>query len=807
MPTTIERMDVFSLPTIALRGLTVFPNIATSFDVTRKISIDAIESALAGDSSVFIVTQRDVSVENPQRSDLFDVGIIAKIKQSLKLPDNQYRVIVEGVGRAELIDIREGSPIVANVVRKEIELADETGGLRGEALIRSANDALREYLKYSQKLSSDVMMAIGAIRHPGFLADFITANIGLRYTDKQSLLDEFDPMRRLELLTLILEREIEVLRLETRINKKVKDKLDRNQRDYYLREQMKVIQNELGQKDELYSDVDELAERMEKAALPAEIEEKLNMQLNKLEKLPFGSSEAAIVRSYIDTCLDIPWGKRTVDRLDLKAAEKILNDDHDGLDKVKERILEYLAVKTLSPDLKGQIICLVGAPGVGKTSIAESVSRALKRKYVRISLGGVRDEADIRGHRKTYIGSMPGRIINALIQAGSMNPLIVLDEIDKLTHDSHGDPSSALLEVLDSEQNKAFRDHFIELPVDLSDCVFIATANTLETIPRPLLDRMEVVRIQSYTRAEKLRIANNHLIPKQLKRHGLTKRNLRFRDDAILSIIDDYTKEQGVRNLERELAAVCRKCAKKLADGTVKSMTVKKADLFGLLGKVKYKREELEAEGTVGTVNGLAWTEVGGELLKVEALAFDGTGKTELTGSLGDVMKESARAAVSLIRSRSEDFAIKDKNFYKDKDIHLHFPEGAVPKDGPSAGIAITTALISELSGIPVRRDVAMTGEITLHGKVLPIGGLREKTSAAAASGVHTVIIPKANLDDLDEVDDEVKSRVTFVAAETIDDVLSVALVKADGAAGETKPVYTVPDGCNTENGTSAVLR
>lgn len=774
-----ERISMYYLPTVAMRGLVVFPGIPTSFDVTREASIKAIDKAKESDGRIFIVTQRDVSVDDPSRDDLYDVGIIAKVKQSLKLPDRQYRVIVEGESRAELVSLRSKNPLMCEVAAKDIDI-EADGGLRTEALIRGANDALHEFLKYGTKLSNDVMLAIQTIKHPGFLCDFIAANISLKYQDKEALLAEFDPMRRIELLSLLLERETEVLKLESKINKKVKAQIDKNQRDYYLREQMKVIQNELGQREELYSDVDELAAKIEKASLPKEIEDKLYAQLSKLEKLPFGSSEAAIVRSYVDTCLEIPWGKTTRDRLDLKAAEKILNEDHDGLEKVKERVLEYLAVKALTPELKGQIICLVGAPGVGKSSVATSIAKALKRKSVRISLGGIRDEADIRGHRKTYIGSMPGRIINALVQAESMNPLIILDEIDKLTMDSHGDPSSALLEVLDSDQNKTFRDHFIELPVDISDCVFIATANTLDTIPRPLLDRMEVIRIQGYTKEEKMRIAKNHLIPKQLKRHGLNKSRLRITSDALSSVIDDYTKEQGVRNLERELAKICRKCARVIASGEKKSMTVGKKDLFGLLGKVKVRREKLEDEGTVGVVNGLAWTEVGGELLKVEAIALRGSGKLTLTGSLGDVMKESAGIAVSLIRSRSEELHVKNPEFYKECDLHLHFPEGAVPKDGPSAGIAITTALVSELCGIPVRRDVAMTGEITLHGKVLPIGGLREKTSAAAAAGIGTVIIPKDNLDDLDEVDPAVKEAVTFVAVSTIDEVLENALCRPE---------------------------
>ncbi|MEA4831475.1 MAG: endopeptidase La [Oscillospiraceae bacterium] len=795
-----EKLTSFTLPVIAMRGMVVFPDMPTGFEATREISVAAIEKALESDKKIFIVTQIDSSVDIPEQKDLYKIGTIAVIKQALKLPDKQYRLIVEGVARAEMTELHkyENGELYADVIKKAIAL-DDNGGIRGEALIKNAIDRLNTYLKFAPKLSKEATVAINAISDPGLFSDFIAANVLFKYEDKQEILEEFDPIKRAELISLILESEIDILKLEEDINKKVHDRMDKSQRDYFLREQLHVIREELGN-TEPEEESDELYDEIVKKKLPKAVEDRLLKENEKLSKMAFGSAEATVIKNYIDACLELPWTKKTKDRLDIKSAEKILNEDHDGLIDVKKRIIEFLAVKQLAPELKTQIICLVGAPGVGKTSICASIARAMKRKYVRISLGGIRDEAEIRGHRKTYIGSMPGRIVNALTQAGSLNPVVVLDEIDKLAYDGHGDPASALLEVLDGEQNHAFRDHFIEIPVDLSDCMFIATANTTETIPRALLDRMEIISIKGYTASEKISIAKNHIIPKQVKRHGLNRRILKFTDASITEIIEYYTREQGVRNLEREIAKICRRAAKKIVSGEAQTLTIESADIINYLEKRKYKKDKIEKLPQIGVVNGLAWTESGGELLKVEVLTMPGTGKLELTGMLGDVMKESAHAAISLIRKNAEAFGIKDTNFYNKTDIHIHFPEGAVPKDGPSAGVSMTCALVSALSEMPVRTDIAMTGEITLTGNVLAIGGLREKCSAAYANGMKKIIIPIENLDDLDEVDEEVKQNVEFIPADSIFDVLRVALCgfKELESASETK--VKAPSATDFEN-------
>ena len=620
------------------------------------------------------------------------------------------------------------------------------------------------------------------IKTPALLADFIAANMLVKTADKQLILEAFDPEKRIELLIALLAEEAELLSLEMDIHKKVRSNLNQNQKDFYLREQVRVIKNELGEGDE----ADEFYGRIMSAKMPDEVREKLLKENERMSKAPFGSSEATVARAYLETCLDIPWGTSTKDRINVSAARKILDKDHDGLEKVKERILEYLAVKQLNPQLGNQILCLVGPPGVGKTSVGASIARAMNRKYVRVSLGGVRDEADIRGHRKTYIGAMPGRIINALIQAKVNNPLILLDEIDKLTRDSHGDPSSALLEVLDGEQNKSFRDHFVEMPIDLSSCLFIATANTLDTVPRPLLDRMEVIELKTYTKSEKISIAKNHLIPKQLERHGLNKRMLSINDGAVAEIIDYYTREAGVRNLERSIADVCRKAAKAIVEETASGkITVTAANVKDYLGARKRLPESISEENEVGVVNGLAWTEVGGDLLKVEVAILEGTGKIELTGSLGDVMKESAQIAVSYVRSIAADFGIAP-DFYQKHDIHIHFPEGAVPKDGPSAGVTMVTALVSALSGRAVRRDVAMTGEVSLRGNVLAIGGLKEKTMAAYSAGVKTVLIPYDNSRNLEDIDPVVTENVRFVPCKKVSEVLAAALCPVDAPSPKT---------------------
>lgn len=774
MPRYIEKVESLTLPVIPLRGVVAFPSIPVNFELEREISKKACQAALASNMLVFLLTQKDTSVDDPSDNDFYKTGCVAQIKQTLtKNQDGNIRVIAEGYCRAEVVKLkRDKGYITADVLSKT--LTAETGVLdiRSEALINESLNTLEEMLQFHPTISGDYLTTASSISNPGLLADFIASSVFVRYQDKAAVLEMFDPLKRLEKTIVLMESEMKLLRTEVDIQRKVKEAIDENQRDYYLREQLKAIESELG----IDEDADELQKKMAKMTLPEEVREKLEKEIGKLAKAPTGSPEAAVIRNYIETCLDIPWNKKTHDRVDIEAAKKILDADHDGLTKIKERILEYLAVKQLNPELKNQILCFVGPPGVGKTSLGASIARAMKRKYVRVSLGGIRDESDIRGHRKTYIGSMPGRIITSLTQCGSLNPVMLLDEVDKMCSDVHGDPASALLEVLDGEQNKAFRDHFIELPVDLSDCLFIATANTLDTIPRPLLDRMEVIELHTYTPSEKLAIAKHHLFPKQLKRHGLNRRMLKLTDDAINEIISGYTRESGVRNLEREIGAICRKCAKTIVEDGVKTVSVDKGDIERLLGPKKFIDDALLSSDLVGVTNGLAYTEVGGDMLKVEVLAVEGSGKIELTGTLGDVMKESAHIAVTYTRAHADEYGI-DKNFYKTKDIHIHVPEGAVPKDGPSAGVTMTTSLISALSGLRVRHDIAMTGEITLTGRVLAIGGLREKSTAAYTMGIRTLLIPKENMRDIAELDEVVRNEVKFIPCETLDDVLKNALV------------------------------
>ena len=774
MPRYIEKVESLTLPVIPLRGVVAFPSIPVNFELEREISKKACQAALASNMLVFLLTQKDTSVDDPSDNDFYKTGCVAQIKQTLtKNQDGNIRVIAEGYCRAEVVKLkRDKDYITADVLSKT--LTSETGVLdiRSEALINESLSTLEEVLQFHPTISGDYLTTASSISNPGLLADFIASSVFVRYQDKAAVLEMFDPLKRLEKTIVLMESEMKLLRTEVDIQRKVKEAIDENQRDYYLREQLKAIESELG----IDEDADELQKKMAKMTLPEEVREKLEKEIGKLAKAPTGSPEAAVIRNYIETCLDIPWNKKTHDRVDIEAAKKILDADHDGLTKIKERILEYLAVKQLNPELKNQILCFVRPPGVGKTSLGASIARAMKRKYVRVSLGGIRDESDIRGHRKTYIGSMPGRIITSLTQCGSLNPVMLLDEVDKMCSDVHGDPASALLEVLDGEQNKAFRDHFIELPVDLSDCLFIATANTLDTIPRPLLDRMEVIELHTYTPSEKLAIAKHHLFPKQLKRHGLNRRMLKLTDDAINEIISGYTRESGVRNLEREIGAICRKCAKTIVEDGVKTVSVDKGDIERLLGPKKFIDDALLSSDLVGVTNGLAYTEVGGDMLKVEVLAVEGSGKIELTGTLGDVMKESAHIAVTYTRAHADEYGI-DKNFYKTKDIHIHVPEGAVPKDGPSAGVTMTTSLISALSGLRVRHDIAMTGEITLTGRVLAIGGLREKSTAAYTMGIRTLLIPKENMRDIAELDEVVRNEVKFIPCETLDDVLKNALV------------------------------
>lgn len=789
---TMESDSKIQMPALALRGLTIFPSMLLHFDVGRDASIKALDEAMSSGQEVFLVTQRDLAVEAPVQDDLYTVGTTSVVKQILRLPGGTVRVMVEGQARGKLNQLVQTTPyLIAEVEKLPGEAGETRNTPKTEALIRHAYDLFESYAELAPRMSPEVLVRVLASDDPGYIADYIAQNIVMRAGDKQAILEELRPVRRLERLNQILRRELDILELEQDMQNKVRDHLTRSQRDYYLREQLKVIQGELGEGEGGASESSEYRTAIAKAKLPVEVEQKLLKEVGRLEKQPFGSSEATVIRNYLDICLELPWGKRTRERLDVAAAKKVLEAEHFGLEKVKERILEFLAVKKLAPDLKGQIICLVGPPGVGKTSIAASVARATGRKMARISLGGIHDEAEIRGHRKTYVGAMPGRIINAIKQAGSSNPLLLLDEIDKLGTDYRGDPASALLEVLDAEQNSSFRDHFLEVPFDLSEVLFITTANNASTIPRPLFDRMEIIELTSYTDEEKLQIAKRHLLPRELKRHGMRKNQLRISDNAIREVISSYTRESGVRTLERELATICRKTAMKIVSDNVKKIDITGDNLEEFLGVRKYHPERRAASEQVGVVNGLAWTSVGGELLEVEANVVPGNGKIELTGNLGDVMKESAHAALTYIRSRAAQLGI-EADFYQKKDIHVHFPEGAVPKDGPSAGITIVVAMVSALTGTAVKRDLAMTGEVTLRGRVLPIGGLREKTMAALRNGIRTVIIPSENVKDLEEIDQTVRASLQFYPVEHVDAVLARALNME--AKAETNLVGMVPE-------------
>ncbi len=770
-----EVLHTTTMPVIALRGLTVFPNVLIHFEVSRDISIKALELAMSAGSPVFLVGQKDIGVEQPELGDLYQVGTIANIRQILRMPGDNVRVMVEGQSRGRMIQMLRTEPnLEAEVQEIPVQEVSARSSAKTEALMRATYDLFQQYADLAPKLSPDLLIHVLASQDPGHIADYIAQNIPMRNSDKQAILEELRPNKRLEKLHKLLEREVEILALDNEIQNKAREQMAEHQRDYFLREQMKAIQSELGE-GEGADEIEEYRQKIAKADLPDQVREKLTKELGRLAKQSYGSSEGTVLRNYLDVCLELPWGIKTKEKISVAAVRKALDQDHYGLEKVKERILEFVAVKQLAPELKGQVICLVGPPGVGKTSIAMSMARAMNRKLARLSLGGVSDEAEIRGHRKTYVGAMPGRIISAINQCGSCNPLMLLDEIDKLGHDHRGDPASALLEVLDGEQNGTFRDNFLELPFDLSEVMFITTANSLDTIPRPLLDRMEVIELGSYTDEEKVQIAKRHLLPKELKRHGLTKAQLKVSDGALREIISAYTRESGVRVLERRLAALCRKAAMKVVTGDGKAIRITEKDLEEYLGIPRYHPERQALEERVGVVNGLAWTSVGGELLEVEVNVIPGSGKVELTGNLGDVMKESAHAALSYIRSQSERLGIPT-DFYKEKDIHVHFPEGAVPKDGPSAGIAITTAMVSALTGRPVRRGIAMTGEVTLRGRVLPIGGLKEKTMAAFRNGIKTVIIPADNEKDLEEIDQTVRKALQFVVVERADQVLSTAL-------------------------------
>ena len=781
-----------TVPTVALRGMTVFPGMQLHFEVSRKQSVAALHTAMEGDREVFLVMQRDIRTEEPKTvKEFFPMGVICKIKQIFNTPKNEnMRVAVEGLARARIAEVHRTTPYLTMLVSEKHTYAVRPADAEYEqALVRVLTECFQDYSQFIPNIPTDLVLQVLSEESAGELADFIAANASVDALKKQEILNELHPLRRAEKLCAILSSEAELLELEEDIQNKVQEQVDQNQREYYLREQIKAISVELD--GEEADEAEELREKILALNLDEERRGKLLQECSRFAKTGKSSPEAMVIRTYLETCLALPWNTETQDNLDLERARKILDEDHYGMQKIKDRMIEMLAVRKLSPDIKGQIICLVGPPGVGKTSIARSVARAMGRKYARISLGGVRDEAEIRGHRKTYIGAMPGRIISAVTQAGSSNPLILLDEVDKLGMDYKGDPSSALLEVLDGEQNDTFRDHYIELPFDLSRVLFITTANNRDEIPQPLLDRMEVIELSSYTREEKFHIAKEHLLRKQAKRHGLNLRTLRVTDGALRAVIDGYTKEAGVRRLEQELAALCRKAAVAVAGGA-KSFAVNEKNLEELLGTRKYQRENKRRADEVGVARGLAWTSVGGEMLDVEACVMEGSGKLELTGSLGEVMKESARAAVSLIRTRALALGIAP-DFYKNKDIHLHFPEGAVPKDGPSAGVTITTALVSALTGVPVRADVAMTGEISLHGRVMPIGGLREKAMAAYCSGIRTVLIPQENVPNLDEVETVVKENVRFLPMRDIDDVLDAALTKAPKPTRQ-KPVMPLAE-------------
>ena len=767
-------LSTLNLPVLALRGLTVFPDLTLSFDVEREISIYALDCAMEADRRIFLVTQREIGVMQPQEEDLYEVGTVCHILQIIKTSDSSVRVVVQGESRAHIRRLWQLKPFLqANVELLEEDFPGKFTN-RTEALLRQTYAIFGEYKELVNNIPDEIVSAILDCRDPGKVADTLAQQITLHHDDRQTILEQLHPIKRLQKMNELLAHEVDVISLEMQMDQKMRQRVAQVQKDMILREQVKVLQHELGEDGD--EEIDEYTERVKALHLSEEIEKKLLKEVNRLAKQPYGSAEASVIRNYLDVCLEMPWNKQTRDRADVAKAKALLDREHFGLDKVKERILELIAVRQINPDAKGKILCLVGPPGVGKTSIAISVAKAMNRKLSRLSLGGVRDEADIRGHRKTYIGAMPGRIVDAMIRSGSMNPLLVLDEIDKLSSDMRGDPASALLEVLDSEQNYAFRDHFLEIPVDLSRVMFITTANTTDTIPRPLLDRMEVIELNSYTDEEKVEIAKRHLLPKQLKEHGLKKSQLRLSDNALRKMIAAYTRESGVRVLERQIGRLCRKAAMQLVQGDVKRVSITDKNLKDFLGVERYTESVHITKDETGVVNGLAWTEVGGEILEVEVNVMDGSGKLELTGNLGTVMQESAKTALSCLRSRSQTLGI-ERDFYQTKDIHIHFPEGAVPKDGPSAGIAITTAMLSALTGRKVRGDVAMTGEVTLRGRVLPIGGLKEKTMAALRNGVKTVIIPKENEKDLEEIDRTVRSKLQFIGVETVDAVFAAALV------------------------------
>ncbi|PAD72040.1 MULTISPECIES: endopeptidase La [Paenibacillus] len=765
-------------PLLPLRGLLVYPSMVLHLDVGREKSVKALEKAMVEDNLILLCSQSEVNIEEPTQEDIFRIGTVANVRQMLKLPNGTIRVLVEGMERAEIIEYTDQEEYY-EVIARELPEADNNDP-EVSALMRTVLSQFENYINLSKKVTPETLAAVSDIDEPGRLADVITSHLSLKIKDKQEILETIDVRKRLEKLLDILNNEREVLELERKINQRVKKQMEKTQKEYYLREQMKAIQKELGDKEGRAGEVEELRSQLQEMELPEVVHEKIEKEIDRLEKMPASSAEGGVIRNYVDWLLALPWTYTTEDDLDINKAEQVLDEDHYGLEKPKERVLEYLAVQKLVKKMKGPILCLVGPPGVGKTSLARSIARSLERKFVRISLGGVRDEAEIRGHRRTYVGAMPGRIIQGMKTAGSLNPVFLLDEIDKMASDFRGDPSAALLEVLDPEQNNTFSDHFIEIPFDLSQVMFVTTANALHNIPRPLLDRMEVLYIPGYTELEKLQIATRYLLPKQKKEHGLQPEQLELDEEALLKVIREYTRESGVRNLEQQIAALCRKAAKSIVTNESESIAIHADDIKDYLGIPKFRYGMAELEDQVGTVTGLAWTEVGGETLTIEVTVVPGTGKLTLTGKLGDVMKESAQAAFSYTRSKATELGI-DPDFHEKLDVHIHIPEGAIPKDGPSAGITIATALISSLTKRHVARDVAMTGEITLRGRVLPIGGLKEKSLAAHRAGYKKILLPKDNERDLRDIPDSVKNDVEFVPVSHMDQVLEHALVEQAG--------------------------
>ena len=768
----MKKNQTVELPVMPLRGLVLFPNMVLHFDVGRKKSLTALEQAMMEQQRIFLVSQKNDETEDPDWPDLCRVGTVAEIRQVMNLPGENVRVLVEGISRGTILEALITEPGMRAVIQTHEDRAARSAGAK--ALLRTSQDLFAQYAQSSQKVSQDMVESIHDVEKPGEAADLLAANVLYKREDRQQILDELDPLARLEKVCAFLMRETDMAETEKQIQSRIRQQVDKNQKDYYLREQIKAIQTELGDQDE--TETSELRKRMLDTPLNEEARNKCEKELDRLARMAPGSPESVVSQTYIEWILDLPWGKETEDNLDLNRAREILNRDHYGMAEVKERIIEYLAVLQLKKDMKGPILCFVGPPGVGKTSIVRAIAEAVNRKFVQVSLGGVRDEAEIRGHRRTYIGSIPGRIITGMKQAGTSNPVFLFDEIDKMSGDFRGDPAAAMLEVLDAEQNHAFRDHYLELPFDLSKVMFITTANSMETIPAPLLDRMELIEVPSYTEEEKLQILRRHLMPKQIREHGMKAGALKVSDEALKAMIEDYTREAGVRTLERTAAKLCRKAAVRMLDEGKHSMSISKKTMREMLGAARYLREMPEKEPRIGIVNGLAYTSVGGEMLEVECSTMSGKGELKLTGQLGDVMKESAQTAFSWVRAHSDELGLK-ADFYRDIDIHIHVPEGAVPKDGPSAGITMTTALVSAVTGHPVRQDVAMTGEITLRGRVLPIGGLKEKTMAAYRAGIRILIIPEENRKDLEKIPEDVLKQFRVVPVRDVQEVLKTAVI------------------------------